>query len=59
MQDREHVISVVLNNEEWKAFLQLQPEPVHWIKERIQERIASAAAPSQPAPAKSQPVATV
>jgi hypothetical protein len=40
MHDREHVISVVLNNEDWKAFLQVQPEPVNWIKERIQERIA-------------------
>jgi hypothetical protein len=39
MHDREHVISVVLNTEDWKAFLQVQPEPVNWIKERIQERI--------------------
>jgi len=58
MQDREHVISVVLNNEEWKAFLKLQPEPVHWIKERIQERIASGTAP-QPAAVKTQPAVTV
>ncbi|HYU78302.1 MAG TPA: hypothetical protein VEK56_04915 [Vicinamibacterales bacterium] len=41
MNDREHVISVVLNNEEWKAFLQIQPEPVTWLKARIQERIAA------------------
>ena len=40
MHDREHVISVVLTNEEWKAFLQLQPEPVSWLRERIQETIA-------------------
>jgi hypothetical protein len=39
MHDREHVISVVLTTEDWKAFLQIQPEPVNWIKERIQERI--------------------
>jgi hypothetical protein len=42
MHDREHVISVVLNNEDWKAFVQLQPEPVNWIKERIRETIAAA-----------------
>ena len=41
MQDREHVISVVLTTEDWKAFVQLQPEPVHWIKERIRETIAA------------------
>ena len=38
---REHVISLVLTNEEWKAFVQVQPEPVSWLKERIQERIAA------------------
>jgi hypothetical protein len=41
MDDREHVISVVLNNEDWKALLQLQPEPVRWLKECIQQRIAA------------------
>jgi hypothetical protein len=39
MHDREHVISVVLNNEDWKAFLQVQPEPVNWLRERIRETI--------------------
>jgi hypothetical protein len=39
MHDREHVISVVLSDEDWKAFVQLQPQPVTWIRERIQERI--------------------
>jgi hypothetical protein len=42
MHSREHVISLVLSNEEWIAFLQAQPEPVSWLKERIQERIAAA-----------------
>ena len=41
MHTREHVISLVLTNEEWKAFVQAQPEPVSWLKERIQERIAA------------------
>jgi hypothetical protein len=39
--DREHVISVVLNHDEWKEFLKLQPQPVSWLRERIQETIAA------------------
>jgi hypothetical protein len=40
--DREHVISVVLAHEDWKEFVKLQPQPVNWLRERIQEMIASA-----------------
>jgi hypothetical protein len=47
MHDREHVISVVLTDEEWKAFLQVQPEPVTWIRERIQERINADRRPAE------------
>jgi len=42
---RDHVISVVLSDEEWKAFLRLQPQPVAWLRERIAEAITSAPAP--------------
>jgi hypothetical protein len=38
--DREHVISVVLEHEDWKEFVKLQPQPVDWLRERIQEMIA-------------------
>jgi hypothetical protein len=38
--DREHVISVVLEHEDWKEFVKLQPQPVNWLRERIQEMIA-------------------
>jgi hypothetical protein len=55
MHTREHVISLVLSNEEWKAFVQIQPEPVSWLKERIQERIATAREMT-PAPAKVETV---
>jgi hypothetical protein len=41
MHDREHVISVVLSDEEWKAFLRVHPQPVIWLRERIQETIAT------------------
>jgi hypothetical protein len=49
MHDREHVISVVLSNEDWKALLQLQPEPVRWLKECIQQRIAAEGRPASTA----------
>ena len=42
---RDHVISVVLSDEEWKAFVRLQPQPVAWLRERIAEVITSAAVP--------------
>ena len=45
--DREHVISVVLNHEEWKEFVKLQPQPVSWLRERIQETIATSRSPEQ------------
>jgi hypothetical protein len=38
--DREHVISVVLPHEDWQEFVKLQPQPVKWLRERIQEMIA-------------------
>lgn len=38
--DREHVISVVLDHEDWQEFVKLQPQPVDWLRERIQEMIA-------------------
>ena len=40
--DREHVISVVLNHDDWKEFVKLQPQPVNWLRDRIQEMIAAA-----------------
>ena len=55
MNDREHVISVVLNTEDWQAFLQVQPEPVNWLRERIRESIE--AARQQAATAQATPTA--
>ena len=37
---RERVISVVLNEAEWQAFVRLLPQPVVWLREKIQESIA-------------------
>ena len=35
----ERVISVVLNEDQWQAFIRLHPQPVVWLRERIQESI--------------------
>ena len=44
METRERVISVSLNESEWQAFIQLHPQPVNWLRERIQESIGDKAA---------------
>jgi len=36
---RERVISISLNEADWQAFIRLHPQPVHWLRERIQESI--------------------
>jgi hypothetical protein len=40
---RERVISIVLNEQEWQAFVRQHPQPVTWLRERIQETIAPTA----------------
>jgi hypothetical protein len=40
---REHVISIVLSDEDWQAFVRVQPEPVEWIRERIREMVSGSA----------------
>lgn len=50
--DTERVISIALSDEDWRAFMRVQPEPVLWLKARIRESIASShsAAPNAPPP---------
>jgi hypothetical protein len=36
---RERVISVSLNEAEWQEFVTLHPQPVLWLRERIQESL--------------------
>ena len=38
-QSRERVISISLNEADWQAFIRLHPQPVVWLRERIQESI--------------------
>jgi hypothetical protein len=40
---REHVISIVLSEEDWQAFIRVQPEPVEWLRERIRETVSGGA----------------
>ena len=40
METRERVISITLNEHEWQAFVRLHPQPVKWLREKIQESIA-------------------
>ena len=37
----DRVISIALTDEDWRAFTQVQPEPVLWLKARINETIES------------------
>ena len=34
------VISISLNEQDWQAFVRLHPQPVVWLRDRIQEAIA-------------------
>jgi hypothetical protein len=37
--DRERVISITLSEAEWQAFVARHPQPVTWIRERIQDAL--------------------
>jgi hypothetical protein len=39
--ERERVISIVLSEAEWQAFIARQPQPVHWLRERIREQLSA------------------
>ena len=42
--DSHRVISISLNEQEWQAFVRLHPQPVVWLREKIQESLAGAIA---------------
>jgi hypothetical protein len=37
------VISISLNEQDWQAFVRVHPQPVVWLREKIQESIAAGA----------------
>jgi hypothetical protein len=41
----DRVISIALSDDVWRAFTEVQPEPVSWLKSRILETIEAARAP--------------
>ena len=43
---RERVISISLDESEWQAFVRLHPQPVNWIRERIQESLRLRSGPA-------------
>jgi hypothetical protein len=55
---RERVISIVLNEQEWQAFVLAHPQPVVWLREKIQESISPAATALSAAAAASTTSAT-
>ena len=42
MEHTHRVISISLNEQEWQAFVRLHPQPVTWLREKIQESLAVA-----------------
>ena len=47
MTNNSHrVISISLNEQEWQAFVRLHPQPVLWLREKIQESLAGAGVPN-------------
>jgi hypothetical protein len=45
--ERERVISIVLTETEWQAFIARQPQPVSWLRERIREQVEVSAPPQR------------
>ena len=43
--DSHRVISISLNEQDWQAFVRLHPQPVLWLREKIQESLAGAGVP--------------
>lgn len=57
---RDRVISVVLDERDWQAFVRLHPQPSDWLRAHIQELIAngSVTVPARAADAASTTSAT-
>ena len=59
MDNNSHrVISISLNEQDWQAFLRVHPQPVVWLREKIQESIAAPIVPASAAGAKNTTSAT-
>ncbi|HEY3128575.1 MAG TPA: hypothetical protein VGL91_03895 [Acidobacteriota bacterium] len=38
----ERIITITLSESDWRAFLNIQPQPVAWLKQKIQEQLTQA-----------------
>ena len=56
--DSHRVISISLNEQEWQAFVRLHPQPVLWLREKIQESLSGAIASASAAAAANTTSAT-
>jgi hypothetical protein len=45
--ERERVISIVLTEAEWQAFISRHPQPVLWLRERIRDEVQPPASDRQ------------
>ncbi len=48
--DRDRVISITLSEEEWRAFVARQPQPVVWLRERIRDEVRAQTQQAQSPP---------
>jgi hypothetical protein len=45
--ERDRVISIVLSEAEWQAFVARHPQPVVWLRERIRDEVQPPANPER------------
>ncbi|HEY2934712.1 MAG TPA: hypothetical protein VGK99_23510 [Acidobacteriota bacterium] len=41
-KDNQRIITITLSESDWRAFLNIQPQPVAWLKEKIREQLENA-----------------
>jgi hypothetical protein len=47
--ERDRVLSIVLSEAEWQAFVARHPQPIVWLRERIRDEVQRLATPEHPA----------
>jgi hypothetical protein len=47
--ERDRVLSIVLSEAEWQAFVARHPQPIVWLRERIRDEVQPPATPERQA----------
>jgi hypothetical protein len=47
--ERDRVLSIVLSEAEWQAFVARHPQPIVWLRERIRDEVQLPATPGRQA----------